>query len=61
MIETQPHPVACGQTGPDVRDARRTSTHRTTRDETSKGLTAVSAGQTLVDLARPKGLEPLTF
>ncbi|QGN50626.1 tyrosine-type recombinase/integrase [Micromonospora sp. WMMC415] len=36
-------------------------THHPQRTETSKGLARVSADQTPYDLARPKGLEPLTF
>ncbi|MEU7615373.1 tyrosine-type recombinase/integrase [Micromonospora rifamycinica] len=36
-------------------------THRPRRPDSTKGLTAVSAGQTRHDLVRPKGLEPLTF
>jgi len=36
-------------------------THRPHHPDGRKGLAAVLAGQTPVDLARPKGLEPLTF
>ncbi|MEU4570224.1 tyrosine-type recombinase/integrase [Micromonospora sp. NPDC023956] len=36
-------------------------THCPQQPENTRGLTRVSAGQTPCDLARPKGLEPLTF
>lgn len=36
-------------------------THYPRRPDSKKGLTAIPAGQTLHDLVRPKGLEPLTF
>ncbi|WP_244879697.1 tyrosine-type recombinase/integrase [Micromonospora aurantiaca (nom. illeg.)] len=36
-------------------------THHPRRPDSKKGLTAIPAGQTLHDLVRPKGLEPLTF
>nr|WP_245730462.1 site-specific integrase [Micromonospora pallida] len=36
-------------------------THRPQRPENTRGLACVSTGQTPCDLARPKGLEPLTF
>jgi integrase len=36
-------------------------THSPNRTDTSKGLTRIRPGQALVDLARPKGLEPPTF
>jgi hypothetical protein len=36
-------------------------THRPQRTETTRGLNRISAVQTSDDVARPKGLEPLTF
>ncbi|GAA3302612.1 tyrosine-type recombinase/integrase [Dactylosporangium vinaceum] len=36
-------------------------THRPQRTETTRGLNRIPAGQASDDLARPKGLEPLTF
>lgn len=65
MIKTHSDRATAGRTEPDVRDARRTSTHRAPNrpqgTEKRRGLTAIPAGQTPGDLVRPKGFEPLTF